>query len=256
MNNSFIARFITVLLTAAIPLNLTGCGLNDSSEPYNLYSSAIDKIAKTGGFETDCIITMTSDDYECPAFNMHIKRNGKDSQTSSGFANGETVSVITRLGNTVYMESYGYPSKFRLAPYSPADYSNLFLDGKLTNESFKGVKIVKDEDGTSSVSVHLDDSISNELMGNAMGVEQALEMQLRNIILTYIFNENKDLKAMRLTCDYVWDDPDNPSVNKIAADYTFINFGSAPEITLSQSKDEYEDEGFYGPEAVGIFDWF
>lgn len=256
MNNSFIARLITALVTAVLLISLTGCESTDEFGAYDLYSSAIEKINNIGGFETNCVITLSFDDSDFDfdqSFDMNIKRNGKDSQTTTGITGEEKSSVVTRLGDTVYQEGSSYAVKSHITPYSPADNSSLFLDGKLPKNIFKGVNIINGEDGRSTISVHLDNKNSNQLLAGALGVEQPADTKLSNMILSFTFNEKNDFETMQFICDITYDDMDKA---KVVANYTFVNFGTAPNITLSHPKHEYKYVGNFGAEDGGIFDWF
>ena len=107
----------------------------------------------------------------------------------------------------------------------------------------EGTEIVNNDDGTKQISLNLDSESLGSILDTLLGDTELMTFDNVNYIM--IFDENDDLSAMRLECDMTMTVMDVDFTANLVADYTFVNFGTAPEITLGYAEDEYIDGGEY-----------
>lgn len=254
MNNSFIAKFITILITTLIILSLTACAFTDAVTAYSLYAKAAKTINKAGGYETDCIMTMSFDilgSDMSQSFNINTKQNGKNSQVTSSLTGTEIIT--TRIDDTVYVETNNSGIKYNINPSNSGD-SGISTDKsfpKLSKDLFEGIEVNKNEGGKRSITVTADSETVSEFLAGYFGNDESLSASIGNMTFTFTFDKKGNLEAMNINCDMVITVMGMSLNGKIIADYTFVNFGAAPEITLNLPEESYEDGGEYNGNDIG-----
>ncbi len=245
-------KLLAVVLAAVMMLSLCSCAFGKAVTAYSLYSKAVKTIEEAGGFETDCKITMSvamfGESLDIPV-NVNIKKNGEDYQLSTDMGTGAIKT--TYAGGYVYVD---YDSengvRYSLATESEAANElnaelNAYSIPKLTEELLEAVEVVKNEDGTKAISVSLTAEQAQSMFG-AAGIYE--DFVFESIVLEMHFTENNELSTMDIAVDGQMIILGSELPGSIKCEYTFINFGTAPEISLALSPDQYEDGGEYEAE--------
>ncbi len=228
-------------------LALCSCTFFNALTAYGLYSQAAKKLEKAGGYEADCVMTMSFDvlgEEISTSIPMNVKQNGDDTQSTTEVS-GEKI-VSTRIGDTVYVEYDGAGVKYHVS-----EQSNEAVDGILDNaelpqlskDVFENIEVVKGEEGSKSISIELDGDTAKQLLGSFLGDSEALTLD--NIAFEMVFDKKNNIETMKITCLATIEVMGVSTSGEVSADYTFINFGEAPEITLNYPESEYEDGGEY-----------
>lgn len=257
-NNSLKSKLIAVFFTAVLLISLTGCALTDALTAYSLYAEAAKKLKKAGGYEADCVLTMSFDIFGSDisqSINMNVKQKGKDSQLTTSMAGIDDV-ITTRIGNTVYVESGDAKVKYHSDGNSSADGDSLMEDGslpKLSKDLFDGIEVSNGENGRKSITLNIDNETAANIFDGYFGEDEEMSFSMENMIFVFTFDKKKNLETMQMSCDVTMGIMGMSIGGKITADYTFINFGTAPEFTINYPEDEYEDGGEYTNDNTSIF---
>ncbi len=250
INMKNVIRKACAAATAAVMLvSTSGCGMLNVTSAYGLYSRSMDIIEEAGGYEADCVMTMTMDllgETDTTEMSMNYKTNGDNAQVTTHLGGEDGDVVSTTIGDMVYVEYAGTNVKYHI----PDDYMDSVEDSfdgadipQLTEEMLEGTEIVNNDDGTKQISLNLDSESLGSILDTLLGDTELMTFDNVNYIM--IFDENDDLSAMRLECDMTMTVMDVDFTANLVADYTFVNFGTAPEITLGYAEDEYIDGGEY-----------
>lgn len=245
-------KLLAIMLVAVMMLSLCSCALGKAVTAYSLYAKAVKTIEEAGGFEADCKITMSvemfGESLDIPV-NVNIKKNGEDYQLSTDMGTGAIRTTYS--GGYVYVD-YDSESgvRYSLATESEAaNELNAELDAysipKLTEELLEAVEIIENEDGTKAISVSLTAEQAQSMFG-AAGIYE--DFVFESIILTLNFTAENELSTMDIAVDGNMMILESELPGSIKCEYTFINFGTAPEITLALSPNQYEDGGEYEAE--------
>ena len=192
--------------TAAVMLvSASGCGMLNVTSAYGLYSRSMDIIEEAGGYEADCVMTMTMDllgETDTTEMSMNYKTNGDNAQVTTHLGGEDGDVVSTTIGDMVYVEYAGTNVKYHI----PDDYMDSVEDSfdgadipQLTEEMLEGTEIVNNDDGTKQISLNLDSESLGSILDTLLGDTELMTFDNVNYIM--IFDENDDLSAMRLECD-------------------------------------------------------
>ncbi len=243
-----ITRALTAATVLAVCLALCSCTFFNALTAYGLYSRSAKKLEKAGGCEADCLISMSFNIFgeDVSSFtDMRIKQNGDRVQTIVALDDGDVTS--TRIGNTVYVEYAGTYIKYSIPEQDGAeDGENAFTSIEIpafSKDIFEGIGINQDDDGTKSVLIDLDSETAMEYLGSFLGEDETVTPE--NVSLEMVFDKENDLQSMKITCTATADVLGLSVSGEVSANYTFINFGEVPEITLGRDESEYEDGGEY-----------
>ncbi len=245
--NKKIIRACQAAVLLLVCLALCSCTFFNALTAYGLYSQASKKLEKAGGYEADCVMTMSFDilgEEISTSIPMNIKQNGDDTQSTTEVS-GENV-VSTRIGDTVYVEYDGAGIKYHVSEQNDESADEILGNAELpqlSKEVFENIEIVKGENGSKSISIELDGDTAKQLLGSFLGDSEALTLD--NIVFEMVFDKKNNIETMKITCLATIEVMGVSTSGEVSADYTFINFGEAPEITLNYPEPEYEDGGEY-----------
>lgn len=237
-------------LIFALLLSLVGCSFGDRLTAFGLYKRAFDKINDAGGFEADCDAAISFGlgglgDFDT-AFKMNIRKNGENSRSEVSVTDGGS-SVTTIIGSDVFVESDGAKLRYTIAENSEETESAGGLIPSLAEEIFENLEVVKNDDGTKSVTVSLDSETVEKLLADAAG-QQETGITFDGAVMTMNFDERSDLDTMNISCDASYTVLGFTLSGRLTLDYKFINLGTAPEILPPDDPDSFEPSGEYqGP---------
>lgn len=228
-----------------VAISLTGCAIFDTLTAYGLYSRAVSKIEKAGGFNVDCVVAMSfnvlGEDITMD-MSINVKTNQDSAQYSVDMA-GESVTS-TYIDDKIYVEYGDY-----LIFYTSTDtdlMEELFGDydiPSVTKDTLEGVEVVRNDDGTKEIVFSFDDESMQEIFGTI--VSDLDNVTVEDVVYTMVFDKKNNLSAMTVDCNLSYDILGYTMTGKMNMEYTFIDFGTAPEITLAHDESEYEDGGEY-----------
>lgn len=241
-------RILCCALAALICLSLCSCALFDGITAYSLYSKAVKTIDEAGGFEVDCQMTMTFDifgeDLQIP-MEVNAKTAGEAYQISTDV--GDATVYTTFIDDQVYVDYEG--SKIRYSVAAGTDVSqklqaelSSYNIPKLSRELLESIDVIKNEDKTKEITMSLTAEQAAELLG---ATDEYGDMTFENIVYTMKFTDKNVLDKMILSADCTMDILGVSVNGNIYMEYTFINFGEAPEILLPSAYEEYSDGGEY-----------
>lgn len=245
--NKKIIRVCQAAVLLLVCLALCSCTFFNALTAYGLYSQAAKKLEKAGGYEADCVMTMSFDilgEEISTSIPMNVKQNGDDVQSTTEVS-GEKV-VSTRIGDTVYVEYDGAGIKYHVSEQNDESTDEILGNAELpqlSKEVFENIEIVNGENGSKSISIELDGDTAKQLLGSFLGESEALTLD--NIAFEMVFDKKNNIENMKITCLATIEVMGVSTSGEVSADYTFINFGQAPEITLNYPESEYEDGGEY-----------
>lgn len=238
-------KALTIALTFVIAATmLTGCLFQQKLTAFGLYSRYTKKVADAGGCEMDAEISLSIMGINVTA-EMNVKTNGDNLKMTYGIG-GETQSTITIIGEDVYMDQLG--EKYRTVMDKEAQKEAFSNNSEalmgLIEESFEGVEVIENEDGTKSLTLSLDFETVLSLMGGKDELFGSLEDEDSSIdftdsLLTMNFDENDDLSTMSLKCTMKMSQSGLSLSTDITAEYTIINLGTAPEVSAPEDADDY-----------------
>ena len=243
---------IALVLCASM---LCGCELGDKITAFGLYTRAMKTIRNAGGYEIDCVVSIDFDiallDGLDLAMNMNLKQNGDNSQVSVIIGDETTVMTTTRIGDDIYVSTGILKQRFTANDsYTDSDKIDISAVPKITEEIFDTVEVIRNEDGTKSLVMEIDGSYVTSFLGEIAGdrLGEEADITFDDAELTMNFDSKGNLEGMVLACDAVYKILGFPISGTITADYTFINFGTAPEILPPEDADSYIFSGVYGEE--------
>lgn len=257
-------RIIAIAVSAVIlALSLCSCALLEAATAYGLYSKAMKTIEKAGGFEADCTITMgielLGEMLEIES-SMNMKQNGDNSAVVTEAYGITTESVL--VDDVVYVNLSGVKTKYTV-PESDASAEGEGGDissdigvaelPDLAKEVFENIEVLVNDDGTKAITIALDAESAKSLLGSMEdieGVEEGESVAFENIVLTMGFTDKNVLDTMSFSADLVATVMGFDMTSKITAEYKFINFGTAPEISAPADADSYTDGGVYSEDIV------
>lgn len=237
-------RIISVTLILTVAVSLTGCSLFDTITAYGLYSRAVTQLEKAGGYEADCIMSIAFDilgETVSSETVMNIKENSTGTQIVTEM-DDETITT-TYVDDKVYVE-YGDS----LIYYTVVDLSSIESIGdvnlpELAKEVFDNISVIKNDDGTKQISIVLESENADSILGSF--VSDLSDLTFNDIVYTMLFDKNNNLSMMTLICSASIDVLGYTMTGYVTAEYTFIDFGTAPEFELGYDESEYEDGGEY-----------
>lgn len=251
MNNSMVVekcirRIASALLAIAVLASFAGCAALDALTAYGLYSGATKKLKKAGGCEVDCVMNISTDIFGESmdvSVEMNCKQNGNDIQTTVNLLDENVIT--TRLGDTVYVEYEDSKVKYHVEEGDGKTADNVLGNvdlPKLTKDILEDVEVVKDDNGNKTITVSLGDE--SDLIKELLGSEYE-DMTLEDVVIQIVFNKKNDIVTMKISGNTTMNVLGTTFGGTITAEYTFINFGTAPEISINYPADEYEDGGEY-----------
>ncbi len=239
-----IKQIISVILTFSILLSLSGCSFFDTLTAYGLYSRAASKLEKAGGYNADCVMSISFDilgETVTSETVMNFKENSTGTQVITE-VDDETITT-TYIGDKVYVE-YGDS----LIYYTVVDSEATETIGNadlpdLAKDIFDNISVIKNDDGTKRIAIVLESENAESILGSF--VTDLDDLTFDDIIYTMIFDKNNDLYMMTLSCSASIDVLGYTMTGYVTAEYTFIDFGTAPEFDLGHDESEFEDGGEY-----------
>ncbi len=240
----FFKKTLSVLLAVTLTFALSGCSFSDTLTAYGLYSRAVTKLAKAGGYNADCVMTITFDilgESITTETVMNIKENSAGTQVETDM-DGETI-ISTYIDDIVYVE-YGDT----LAYYTVTDSGATESIGdaslpEFAKDIFDNINVVKNDDGTKQIAIVLESENAESILGSF--VSDLDDLTFDDIIYMMFFDKNNDLYMMTLTCSASMDVLGYTMTGYVTAEYSFINFGTAPEFDLGHDESEYAYGGEY-----------
>lgn len=235
-------KIISLFFAAAIMAALPSCGLKSKLTAFGLYSRAAKTFSEAGGFEAEATGTidmgfltqLLGGEIESVT---HIKKNGVNSNTVVYVQGQKSYESTVYDGYSYTSLSSGTKVKAPVEEPETVDSSSEFLP-KLAEEVFEGVEVVENSDGTKTVATTISGDVLNGLLGeyaeNTIG-----EMTISSADMEMIFDESDDLKALNVAADIKADLAGTELEATVTMSYSFINFGTAPEILPPEDIDEY-----------------
>ncbi|MCD7785240.1 MAG: hypothetical protein LUH18_06635 [Oscillospiraceae bacterium] len=240
----FLKRVISIILIVTITLTLCSCSFFDALTAYGLYSRAVKKLAKAGGYNADCVMTI-SFDILGETLSMDTVMNIKENETGTQITTeiGDENVISTYIDDKVYVE-YGD----MLVCYTVTDSESSESVGdvnipELAEELFENISVTKNDDGTKQIAIVLESEDAESILGSF--VSDLEDLAFDDIIYIMIFDKNNDLSEMTLSCSASMDVLGYTMTGYVTAEYTFIDFGATPEFELGYDESEYEDGGEY-----------
>ncbi|MCD8005694.1 MAG: hypothetical protein LUF29_01770 [Oscillospiraceae bacterium] len=240
----FFKRTFSVFLAVTIALSLCSCSFFDTLTAYGLYSRAVSKLKKAGGYDADCVMSITFDilgESLTSETVMNIKENSTGTQIITEMDDEEIIS--TYVDDKVYVE-YGDT----LVYYTVADSDATASIGdanlpELAEDIFSNISVVKNDDGTKQIAIVLESEDAESILGSF--VAELEDLTFDDIIYVMLFDKNNDLYMMTLTCSASMDVLGYTMTGYVSAEYTFNDFGTAPEFELGHDESEFEYGGEY-----------
>ncbi|MCD7823866.1 MAG: hypothetical protein LUG86_07630 [Oscillospiraceae bacterium] len=240
----FFRRTLSIILIATVALTLCSCSLFDTVTAYGLYSRAVKKLAKAGGYNADCVMTMSFDilgETISTDTEMNIKENSTGTQITTEIDGEEIISTF--IDEKVYVE---YSDT--LVYYTVADSDSTESIGdvnipELAEEIFENISVTVNDDGTKQIAIVLESENAESILGSF--VSDLEDLVFDDIIYIMIFDKNNNLSLMTLTCSASIDVLGYTMTGYVNAVYTFIDFGTVPEFELGHDESEFEYGGEY-----------
>ena len=244
--NKKIIRACQAAVVLLVCLALCSCTLFNTLTAYSLYSKAFSELEKAGGYEADCQMSVKLEvlgqDLSTDT-QMRYKKNGENLQSVMEV---ESVKITsTKIGDTIYVDNGTTGIKYSL-PEQEDGSENTFGSADipvLAKDVFENIEVVKNEDGTKTVTIALDNETAMKYLGDVFDGEESVA--LNNIVFDMIFNKKNDLQGMKISCSFEAEEMGVALSGDVSADYTFVNFGEVPEITLGLDESKYKDGGEY-----------
>lgn len=243
-------RFISSAFALILSAVLSGCAAFDAVTAYSLYSGAAKKLKKAGGYEADCALSMSFDvlDGLESGINMNIKVNGDSAQLSADISDNKIVT--TYIGDTVYVESGETMIKYKGGSEDSKTLIEKLSDGsipKLSKVELEDLEVVKNDDGTRQITVRLNAETGKGALGSMFDSFGDLSVDLGEInfdevTCTMLFDKKKNLSKMTMECTFETSILSTFKIGgKLTMDYSFLNFGTAPEIALLHPESDYKE---------------
>lgn len=237
-------RVTPAVLIVVVALSFSGCSIFDTLTAYGLYSRAASRLEKAGGYNADCVMSISFDilgETVTSETVMNIKENQTGTQVITEM-DDETITS-TYIDDKVYVE-YGDS----LIYYTVVDSDTTDSIGNvnlpdLAKDIFDNIRVVKNDDGTKQIAIVLESENAESILGSF--VTDLEDLTFDDIIYTMIFDCSNDLYMMTLSCSASIDVLGYTMTGYVTAEYTFIDFGTAPEFDLGHDESEFEDGGEY-----------
>ncbi len=250
-------KILALVTVLALAVSLSSCALFEKVTAYSLYAKAMKTIEKAGGYEADCTMAMAMDflgeEIEI-AYDMNVKQNGDDMKM---FMELEGVTTETTfIDDVVYMSVSGQKIKYTV---SSEELGEKLADSlgsaelpDLAEDFFENIDVIESEDGTKTVTLALDNDTAKEIMGIVGDQSEELggTVGLENIFFTMTFTKENVLDKMTLDCDMTITTMGISMSVHMAVDYVFVNFGTAPEVSIPEDADSYVDGGEYSEDLT------
>lgn len=239
-------RIIAVILALTLVIGMfSGCALKKKLTAFGLYTKAVNTIREAGGVEADCAVVMDLSLLSVE-IDMHIKQNGDDSEITV-LMGGEQVSKTTTVGNMVYSDTAGikicYP-KLDLEDIlnrddddSEEDSESFSAIPKLAEDLFSNIEIIEAEDGSKALTIQIGADTISTLLGSVVDAIDAVSFE--NAELTMFFNADDEITSMHLDGDAKMNISGFAMTVNMTVDYTFINLGIAPTVTVPEDAEDY-----------------
>lgn len=240
MNGKNIVKRVAAFLMAAVMvLSLSGCELFARKTAYDLYSGAVNAMNEAGGFEADCKISVATSVASMDMsfdFKVNIQMNDDDVKISLDYLN-DTEVVTAMVDGYTYLELGDIKFKTQTEDGDePMDNEGILPT--LTEEMLEEVELVENEDGSTSFTVEISYEDAESLLNLT---EEGMEVVPGSIVLSMTFDENDVIKSMKLEFDVTMEEEGVAYTGTESVECEFINVGTAPEIKLNYSEDEYID---------------
>ncbi len=245
--NKKIIRACQTAVVLLVCLALCSCTLFDAMTAYGLYSKAFKKLEKAGGYEAECQLSVNIGvmGQDIPTTTeMIYRKNGDNIQSVMKVLGSEITS--TRIGDTIYVDNGKTGMKYSLPEQEDGEAADVLGGANipvLAKDVFENIDVVKNEDGTKTVTIALDNETAMKYLGDVFSREESVA--LNNIVFSMIFNKKNDLQGMKISCSFEAEEMGVALSGDVSADYTFVNFGEVPEITLGLDESKYKDGGEY-----------
>ena len=238
-------RILILFLAIACILSFAACKKDTAA---SLYTNAMTTMEEANGLEAKVCMKMTMEmagETQSQDMDMVIKTNGNNMYMTMEdyvitYVDGVLYTDMGEFGKTKetvsleeFKEQYGSIS-------STTDFP------ELTEEALKDVELVEDGDNR-SFTVTLDaatmKSYVNELMGDMMGADDSIDLDIKNIVLTPTFDKDDNMTKMIMKMEVSYN-MEGLGEMKMSLDMTFefVNFGTAPTITAPADADSYVTE--------------
>ncbi len=225
-------------------LTLSGCALFDTVTAYGLYSRATSKLEKAGGYNADCVMSITFDilgESLTSETVMNIKENSTGTQITTDI-DGDTI-VSTYIGDKVYVEYNDSLVYYTVTDSDTAESAGDINLPELAKDIFDNINVVRNDDGTKQIAIVLESEDAESILGSF--VSELEDLTFDDIIYTMLFDQDNDLYMMTLSCSASIEVLGYTLTGYVTAEYTFIDFGTAPEFELGYDENEFEDGGEY-----------
>lgn len=239
IRKNIVKRVAAFLAAAVMALSLCGCELFARKTAYEIYSEAVNTMNEAGGFEADCKISVamsvTSVDMSID-FNMNMQMNGENAKIYIDYVD-DTEMVTSLFDGYTYLE-IGDEIKFKVKNEDDEFMADEGILPTLTEEMLEEVELVENEDGSTSFTVEISYEDAESLLNLT---EEGMEVVPDSIVLSMTFDENDVIKSMKLEFDVTMEEEGVAYTGTESVECEFINVGTAPEIKLNYSEDEYID---------------
>lgn len=239
IRKNIVKKAAAFLMAAVMALSLSGCELFARKTAYEIYSEAVNTMNEAGGFEADCKISVAMSVASMDMsfdFKVNIQMNDDDVKISLDYLN-DTEVVTAMVDGYTYLELGDIKFKTQTEDGDePIDNEGILPT--LTEEMLEEVELVENEDGSTSFTVE----ISYEDAENLLNLtEEGMEVVPDSIMLSMTFDENDVIKSMKLEFDVTMEEEGVAYTGTESVECEFVNVGTAPEIKLNYSEDEYID---------------
>lgn len=241
--------FCVILATVVFALSLCSCALFDAVTAYGLYSKAMKTFKEAGGFEADCVVSLSMNvlgQEVLTSYGVNVKQNGsnvKMTMDSEGL-----VTETTMIDRTVYVNAVGQKLKYTISSDKTLTMDLNRIMPELKENVFEGIDVIRNDDGTKAVSVELEQEVVKKIFSTLIeeedtGISEA--MSFENILFTMNFSKDNELESVALDCDMIVDILGMNLTSHVTIEYTLINFGTAPKVAAPEDADSYIDAGEY-----------
>lgn len=239
-------KILAIVLAAVMMLSLCSCSLFDNLTAYGLYLKAMNDIEKAGGLDVDSVVNMSigmlgqSVDI---TMDMSVKQNGDDMYMEVDYGELLGVSmVMTVIDGYAYVESDGVKVKYAIPEGEEEELKEEQLGQipELAEEAFEGIEIVKNDDGTKQISLLINESAINSILGTVLG-ETDESANIEDVLYTMTFDKDNDLISAVISMDMDMTTSGIEATASIDMECVYNNIGTAPEITLPADTSEYEE---------------
>lgn len=229
-------RIIAIALTILIALTVfSGCAFTDKLTAAGLYAKAAKKLKDAGGFEANAQLTMDLQILKV-TMDMNFKQNGDDSQTVISVS-GDEISSVTTVDGITYTNQAGVKTK-TMAIKPETDEGSLSGLPDLAEELLDNIEVEIEEDEKKIV-VNIDSETAAKFLASTGSDSLGNDVIFNDAVLTVIFDKDDDLSRILFSGSATATELGVTMTVGFELTEEFVNFGTAPEITLPEDADEY-----------------